>query len=221
MFSCIPKPSLSVARTRLPSKSINSIQQQFRHSSTHRHPAASHTHTHGNPHTHNHHGRVKRSHALTATLTASCAAFVIGALYPPDVATLVSPRPAPGPLHPESDEAKLYLEQLEQQLQALPALARVRNAPDASEWYETRPYKEMPEEYRVNSLTAGALRGPGKLSLAPLLRAKHDESETVMFTHFGRGLCGHDGIIHGGLIATVLDESLGRLVRVFYKLSSC
>lgn len=71
----------------------------------------------------------------------------------------------------------------------------------------------FPEERRVNSLTAGALRGPGKLAIPPLLRAKRDESETFMITHFGRGLCGHDGIVHGGLIATVLDESLGRLVR--------
>lgn len=27
-------------------------------------------------------------------------------------------------------------------------------------------------------------------------------------------MCGHDGIIHGGLLATVLDESLGRNVSV-------
>jgi acyl-coenzyme A thioesterase PaaI-like protein len=28
----------------------------------------------------------------------------------------------------------------------------------------------------------------------------------------GRALCGHDGIIHGGLIATVFDETLARNV---------
>ena len=58
----------------------------------------------------------------------------------------------------------------------------------------------------------GALRGPGKLAVPPLLRVKHDETESIAILHFGRGLCGHDGIIHGGLIATVLDEGLGRLV---------
>jgi hypothetical protein len=30
--------------------------------------------------------------------------------------------------------------------------------------------------------------------------------------HVGRGVCGHDGIIHGGLLATILDESLARTV---------
>jgi acyl-coenzyme A thioesterase PaaI-like protein len=30
--------------------------------------------------------------------------------------------------------------------------------------------------------------------------------------HLGRALCGHDGIVHGGLLATVFDESLARNV---------
>lgn len=31
-----------------------------------------------------------------------------------------------------------------------------------------------------------------------------------MFVHVGRGVCGHEGIVHGGLLATLLDETLGR-----------
>jgi acyl-coenzyme A thioesterase PaaI-like protein len=64
----------------------------------------------------------------------------------------------------------------------------------------------------VNSLTSGTLRGPGKLALPPLVRAKRDEGESFVFVHVGRGLCGHDGIIHGGLLATLLDETLARTV---------
>lgn len=30
--------------------------------------------------------------------------------------------------------------------------------------------------------------------------------------HLGRALCGHDGIVHGGLLATVFDETLARNV---------
>jgi len=67
-----------------------------------------------------------------------------------------------------------------------------------------------PKKKRVNSLTAGALRGPGKLGCIPLIRSRKDESESVVFIHVGRGLCGHDGIIHGGLLATLLDEALAR-----------
>jgi hypothetical protein len=30
--------------------------------------------------------------------------------------------------------------------------------------------------------------------------------------HLGKALCGHDGIIHGGLLATLLDEVLALVV---------
>ncbi|KAF8186814.1 mitochondrial protein [Pholiota molesta] len=121
------------------------------------------------------------------------------------------PRAAPGPpAEPDSPESKAYSQSLEEQLQALPALQQLRSKDDAREWYETRPYQNFPEERRVNNLTAGALRGPGKLALPPLVRAKRDESESAVFIHLGRGLCGHDGIIHGGLLATLLDETLAR-----------
>jgi acyl-coenzyme A thioesterase PaaI-like protein len=62
----------------------------------------------------------------------------------------------------------------------------------------------------VNNFTAGALRGPGKLALMPMVMSRYDESEAVVIVHVGRGLCGHDGIVHGGLLATLLDESLAR-----------
>lgn len=71
----------------------------------------------------------------------------------------------------------------------------------------------------MNSLTAGALRGPGKLAVPPLVRARKDERESVLVVHVGRGLCGHDGIVHGGLLATLMDESLGRQVGLFCFLS--
>jgi len=29
--------------------------------------------------------------------------------------------------------------------------------------------------------------------------------------HVGTGVCGHEGIVHGGLVATLLDESLARV----------
>lgn len=104
------------------------------------------------------------------------------------------------------------MEALEDRLQNLPLLKALRNREDKLEWYESRPYTGIPDEIRVNNLTAGALSGPGKLAVRPLIRVKNDESETWGFIHLGRGLCGHDGIVHGGLMATLLDESMGRVV---------
>lgn len=158
----------------------------------------------------------RRFHPLatfSAAVALSLGAYTIGAIYPPTTISILFPHPAPGPpADPNSAESIAYTEALEAKLQNLPELQRLREAPDANDWYEARPYQNFPEERRVNNLTAGALRGPGKLACIPLIRAKKDESESIVFIHVGRGLCGHDGIVHGGLLATLLDETLARTV---------
>lgn len=176
----------------------------------------SYTLQHGHQHTPLHppkRTKLKPSVAI-ATVAASVSFYTIGSLYPPQIATIISPRAAPGPPDPNLPSSIAYAAELESKLQALPYLTALRSAKDADDWYETRPYVNFPEERRVNSLTAGTLRGPGKLALPPLVRAKRDESECIVLTHVGRGLCGHDGIIHGGLLATISDEALARTVCV-------
>jgi hypothetical protein len=108
--------------------------------------------------------------------------------------------------------AQEYTRGLEEQLQSLPALQELRKRPDAGEWYETRPRATLPEDVRVDNLTSGSLYGPGKLALFPLARVKKDESEAIFFVHLGRALCGHNGIVHGGLLSTLMDEALTRNV---------
>ena len=124
-----------------------------------------------------------------------------------------SPRIAPPPLHPDDPAALAHIAELEDQIQHLPILEAHRAREDKDEWYETRPYLNLPEERRVNSLTAGTLKGPGKLAIPPLVRSRRDHTENWIFIHVGRALCGHEGVIHGGLLATLLDESLARVVR--------
>ena len=153
---------------------------------------------------------------LSAVAFLTVVAGTLGAtgINPITSLSILPPRVSPGPpADPDSPESLEYTASLERKLQTLPALTALRNREDADEWYETRPYQFYPEERRMSSLTAGALRGPGKLALLPLIRVKKDESESYVFLHLGRLLCGHDGIIHGGLLATLLDESLWRMVR--------
>ncbi|KAI9466787.1 HotDog domain-containing protein [Lactarius psammicola] len=152
--------------------------------------------------------RALRNFSLAATLGST--AYTVGAFYPPPLLTFIAPRAAPPPLDPNLPEAQAYVEALEEELQKLPILLEHRTAEDREAWYETRPYQTFSEERRVNNLTAGALRGPGLLALPPLVRARRDESEGLILVHVGRGLCGHDGIVHGGLLATLLDEALAR-----------
>jgi hypothetical protein len=155
-------------------------------------------------------------------LAVSIVGYTLGSFYPPELFTLVNARPAPPPPPSSSPEALALVAHLENELQRLPLIQSLRSAPDADEWYEVRPYQRFPAEKRMHSLTAGALAGAGRLALSPLVRARKDESESIVILHVGRSLCGHDGIIHGGLIATILDESMGRVVSIgsFLKVSS-
>lgn len=99
---------------------------------------------------------------------------------------------------------------LEAALQSLPFLTAHRARADAHEWYETRPYAALAPALRAQTFTAGTLRGAGKLAINALVRARKDESESVVLVHLGRDLCGHAGIVHGGMVAALLDEGLGR-----------
>lgn len=75
---------------------------------------------------------------------------------------------------------------------------------------ESRPYSTAPPG--PHSLTGYSLRGPGKFALPPLVFSTADKKQGVFVIHIGAGLCGHEGITHGGLLGTLLDECLGRTV---------
>jgi hypothetical protein len=161
--------------------------------------------------------RTLRYFTLAATLGST--AYTVGAFYPPPFLTYIAPRAAPPPPNPDLPESRAYVAALEEELQRLPILLKHRADEDPEAWYETRPYGSIPEDRRVNNLTAGALRGPGRLALLPLVRARVDESEALVIVHVGRGLCGHDGIVHGGMLATLLDETLARTVSTSFILT--
>ncbi|ELU42374.1 4HBT domain-containing protein [Rhizoctonia solani AG-1 IA] len=168
--------------------------------STHSH---NHSHLHSHPHAHSqsqsHGSRIpKKSRGA-----AGSASYVAGSLYPPTTLQLINPPPAPPAPALGSQEAEIYLTALEEKLQSLPLVGELRQRQG---WYESRPYQNYPEERRRHSLTSGTLRGP--------VFAKDDESEAIAIIHVGRSLCGHDGIIHGGLLATLLDETLARNVGI-------
>jgi len=79
---------------------------------------------------------------------------------------------------------------------------------------ESRPHLKIPLSQRVHSLTAGILTGPSKMVVPPL--SWHTKGspengelpELVSISYVGHDLCGHPGILHGGFLATMLDEGL-------------
>jgi acyl-coenzyme A thioesterase PaaI-like protein len=59
---------------------------------------------------------------------------------------------------------------------------------------------------------ASTLRAPNLIAIPPLAFARTDESEAMLIYHLGKSLCGHEGIVHGGIVGTILDDSLARNV---------
>ncbi|KAI9874956.1 MAG: hypothetical protein M1823_007574, partial [Watsoniomyces obsoletus] len=77
-------------------------------------------------------------------------------------------------------------------------------------WKESRPHLRIPDSIKNHNLTAGTLSGPGMLSVPPLFFNKLDGSEMVQLFYVGDAVSGHPGIVHGGFLATMLDEGLAR-----------
>ncbi|WWC59597.1 uncharacterized protein I303_102155 [Kwoniella dejecticola CBS 10117] len=206
-----------------PSRQIIRSRPQLR-ISTKGYSTASHTHAHGHGHgrTHGHThadsaprqrtgpGAFRRWATRFALALAFPAVYVAGAAFPPQLVLFIFPRYAPPPPHKDSARGKSHISDMESCIHELDIVEEMRKKVGEGEWYETRPYQNYDPNKVHNSLTAGSLRGPGMLAIAPVLFAKTDESEAIAVIHLGRALCGHDGIIHGGLLATVFDETLAR-----------
>jgi adenylylsulfate kinase len=118
-------------------------------------------------------------------------------LFPPsDADTLES-------FIPQDDDAKAK----EDYVNSHPLVAALRTDPDL---IESRPHEKIPAAWRRHNLTGGTLAGPGKIAIPPFSWTQREGKSYVQITHVGTDLCGHMGIIHGGFLATMLDEGLAR-----------
>ncbi|TQV95979.1 thioesterase superfamily protein [Cordyceps javanica] len=97
--------------------------------------------------------------------------------------------------------------QIEATINAHPLVAELRARPEMT---ESRPHMKMPSSYRQHTLTGGALLGPGKMVVPPFSWTEDGGKSLVGLSYVGAELCGHPGIVHGGFIATMLDEGLAR-----------
>ncbi|BGP43018.1 hypothetical protein JCM10449v2_007033 [Rhodotorula kratochvilovae] len=116
--------------------------------------------------------------------------------------------PAVSPLEPSSSSSSPpQASSLARAAQEL-APTSPADTPLAPRYTLSRPYASTPPG--PHSLSGYALRGPGKFAVPPLVFTTTDKKESVLVVHVGGGLCGHEGVVHGGLLATVMDEAMGR-----------
>ncbi|KAF2145330.1 uncharacterized protein K452DRAFT_118487 [Aplosporella prunicola CBS 121167] len=149
---------------------------------------------------------------LTSFLALSALFFTLGTAMAAAPAVAV----AQDLMHPPTDAETLTLYApepntpagtLEAELQALPLVAALRAD---NGLVEGRPHMKIPPALRENNFTGGTLLGHDMLGVPPLAFVAPDGSRLVALHHLGPALCGHPGIVHGGLLATLLDEGLAR-----------
>lgn len=75
---------------------------------------------------------------------------------------------------------------------------------------ESRPHLKFHPLHRQNILTAGPLMGEGRTTVPPVAWSRADGESFISIWHTGDDVCGHPGIVHGGYLATMLDEGLAR-----------
>jgi len=106
---------------------------------------------------------------------------------------------------PDETDAEARL--IEETINSLALVAEQRKRP---EMVESRPHLKMPGQYRSRSLTGNALSGPGKVPVPAYAWVEKGGKSLVSVVYVGEDLCGHPGIVHGGFLATMLDEGLAR-----------
>lgn len=104
---------------------------------------------------------------------------------------------------PQDDDAQAK----EDFINSHPLTMSLRANPD---YIESRPHMKIPEAWRRRNLTGGVLIGPGKVVVPPFSFSEKTGKDFVQISHVGTDLCGHMGVIHGGFLATMLDEGLAR-----------
>ena len=107
-------------------------------------------------------------------------------------------------LYQPSDPASAAIEST---LQNHPLVRALRERP---EFVEARPHLKIPAHLRMHHLTGGLLTGPGRLVVPPLAFLERGGRSLVMVLYVGGDLCGHPGVVHGGALATLVDEGLAR-----------
>ncbi|KAJ5098790.1 Thioesterase/thiol ester dehydrase-isomerase [Penicillium argentinense] len=98
-------------------------------------------------------------------------------------------------------------QEIDERLRTHPEAIKLRENPD---FKEVRPHLKLPEQLRARMLTAGTLSGPNKIVVPPYVFSEEGGKSMISFMYLGSDVCGHPGIIHGGLLATLLDEGFAR-----------
>ncbi|KAJ1947474.1 hypothetical protein GGF37_000414 [Kickxella alabastrina] len=78
------------------------------------------------------------------------------------------------------------------------------------EWKRIPFFWSKDNSSKSSAFIPGTLHGPGKLSVEPIVFLNRDRKQFIVILHIGKRLCGHSGIVHGGVLATLFDDITAR-----------
>ncbi|KAI1881741.1 hypothetical protein JX265_000567 [Neoarthrinium moseri] len=139
----------------------------------------------------------RRRRGVVAALVFLFVGTGIGSLF----RLSVSPPPLPAP---GTREDELLLPSIHDKAAKLPIVQLLSSDPSWESWsaYESR-------SERSPSITSGPMSGSRGLAYQRIFY-KQETGEMTSVIYFGGALSGFPGVVHGGALATVLDETLGR-----------
>lgn len=115
--------------------------------------------------------------------------------------------PPPLPL-PGTEEDTILINTLDAQADALPIVLELRA--HNADWKEWPAYSNIRPPHREHRLSTGPMAGARGLGVQRVFW-NEKERRAISVVFFGGGLSGWPGVVHGGTIATIMDESLGRV----------
>ncbi|AEO65619.1 uncharacterized protein THITE_2112770 [Thermothielavioides terrestris NRRL 8126] len=140
---------------------------------------------------------------LLLAITCTLAGAALGSSF----RLLLSP---PTPPQPHTEEDAYAIRVLHEQAAQLPIVRELDADPDT--WESWDAYAALTPEHRAQHISAGALAGSrGIGGFQRVWRHRHRRpAELVSVVYFGSATTGWPGVVHGGCLATLLDESCGR-----------
>ncbi|KAK3298630.1 HotDog domain-containing protein [Chaetomium fimeti] len=147
----------------------------------------------------------KKPSRLVPRLIFALAFTLAGGLGGSSLRLALSP---PDPPAPATAEDAYTTRVLHEQAAKLPVVQQL-NA-DAATWESWDAYESLPAAHRAQHITAGALAGSRGVGGYQRVWWNRRTGELVSVIFFGSATTGWPGVVHGGCLATVLDESCGR-----------
>lgn len=122
------------------------------------------------------------------------------------------------------DNTDLLPMQLEYKLKHLPLYEELTHPKNLEKWAKLESWENLDHdvigkrttvvrkqnEYTGETLTTQTLRQPGGVLIKPVIFHNVETDEGVTIVHVGYRLCGYPLMVHGGMIATLLNETFKR-----------